>query len=92
MPVKKNIYTAFDFCSQMPEANYEFCRNVIDEFEMVTETKNAGRLSVAGFRAMLYSVQHQLFDKCHREVYQDMNQPLAHYWINSSHNTYVFIP
>lgn len=42
----------------------------------------------AGLREMLLSDENQLMKPDHQnKVYQDMTQPLAHYWINTSHNT-----
>jgi hypothetical protein len=42
------------------------------------------------FEAFLLSLDNDAFDPS-REIYQDecLNQPLAAYWINSSHNTYL---
>eukprot|EP01116_Phalansterium_solitarium_P014403 TRINITY_DN3204_c0_g1_i3.p1 TRINITY_DN3204_c0_g1~~TRINITY_DN3204_c0_g1_i3.p1 ORF type:complete len:792 (-),score=190.89 TRINITY_DN3204_c0_g1_i3:56-2431(-) len=46
-------------------------------------------LSLEGFEAFLMSPANNVFDPRHRLVYQDMRQPLTHYFINSSHNTYL---
>jgi hypothetical protein len=32
---------------------------------------------------------NSIFNPEHQKIYQDMTQPLAHYWIASSHNTYL---
>ena len=47
-------------------------------------------LSVEGFEMYIndYSVNSARSPRCMR-VYQDMTQPLSHYWIASSHNTYL---
>ena len=39
----------------------------------------------------LFSRGNCVLNEAHLEVYQDMTQPLCHYWIASSHNTYVLI-
>lgn len=48
-------------------------------------------LSLEGFTHFItFSNYHDLIDHSKLKlVYQDMDQPLAHYWIASSHNTYL---
>ncbi|CAH4038538.1 1-phosphatidylinositol 4,5-bisphosphate phosphodiesterase gamma-1 [Pieris brassicae] len=41
------------------------------------------------FIEMLFSKQNTVWDSAHNVVTQDMTRPLAHYWISSSHNTYL---
>ncbi|XP_019493771.1 PREDICTED: 1-phosphatidylinositol 4,5-bisphosphate phosphodiesterase delta-4 isoform X2 [Hipposideros armiger] len=46
-------------------------------------------LSVDGFLSYLCSKDGDIFNPACLPVYQDMTQPLNHYYINSSHNTYL---
>ncbi len=48
-----------------------------------------GLLRYAQFKTFLTSVDNSAFGvECSAHVYQDMNQPISHYWCASSHNTY----
>ena len=46
------------------------------------------RFSISLF-SFLRSRDNSAIDPEHETVYQDMTQPLSHYFINSSHNTYL---
>ncbi|CAF3286134.1 unnamed protein product [Rotaria sp. Silwood2] len=66
-------------------------QKVIDEFEMNTEFREKGFLSLDGFRNMLLSRNFDITESSSsREIYQDMTRPLCDYYINTSHNTYLF--
>ncbi len=42
-----------------------------------------------GFTMYMLSKENDVFNPDHARVYQDMMRPLAHYYISSSHNTYL---
>lgn len=42
-----------------------------------------------GFLMYLHQDEGCIFNPAHKPMYQDMRQPLNHYFISSSHNTYL---
>nr|XP_023691401.1 inactive phospholipase C-like protein 2 isoform X1 [Paramormyrops kingsleyae] len=64
----------------------EMCRNIVQKYEPSTEGRERGYLSIDGFTHYLLSSECHIFDPQHKQVCQDMTQPLSHYYINSSHN------
>lgn len=67
----------------------EQCRRFINTFELTQEGRKHGELGFDGFIKFMSSVEGELFNPEHDKVYQNMNQPFAHYFIASSHNTYL---
>ncbi|CAF1202373.1 unnamed protein product [Rotaria sp. Silwood1] len=64
---------------------------LINQFETDIDFKEKGQLSLNGFRNLLLSDDFSLMKPwCSRLIYQDMTRPLSHYYINTSHNTYLF--
>uniref|UniRef100_A0A8C9U8Y8 Phosphoinositide phospholipase C n=1 Tax=Scleropages formosus TaxID=113540 RepID=A0A8C9U8Y8_SCLFO len=46
--------------------------------------------TVSEFLSFLFSKENSIWDKKFSDLHSlDMNNPLSHYWINSSHNTYL---
>jgi hypothetical protein len=66
----------------------EFVRD--PRHSVVADQDSEGFFTAKEFISYLFSHHNQLFDPQHKVVNQDMNQPLSHYWIASSHNTLVF--
>ncbi|XP_065844424.1 1-phosphatidylinositol 4,5-bisphosphate phosphodiesterase zeta-1-like isoform X2 [Oscarella lobularis] len=73
----------------MTHVSVKDCEEIIQEFEPAEERKEKRELSVDGFTHFLLSRKLRILNPSHREMYQDMNQPLSHYYIASSHNTYL---
>ncbi|XP_046954687.1 inactive phospholipase C-like protein 2 isoform X5 [Lynx rufus] len=69
--------------------NEEISLEIIHKYEPSKEGKEKGWLSIDGFTNYLMSPDCYIFDPEHKKVCQDMKQPLSHYFINSSHNTYL---
>ncbi|XP_003405949.1 1-phosphatidylinositol 4,5-bisphosphate phosphodiesterase delta-4 [Loxodonta africana] len=62
---------------------------LIDRHEPSDSGKRRHVLSMDGFLSYLCSKDGDIFNPACRPIYQDMTQPLSHYYINSSHNTYL---
>lgn len=71
------------------QVSEETSLKLIQTHEPSEEGRQLGRLSLDGFTSYLTSAECHLFDREHHDVCQDMSQPLSHYYINSSHNTYL---
>ncbi|TRY52243.1 Phosphoinositide phospholipase C [Cryptosporidium tyzzeri] len=48
-----------------------------------------GGITEIGFNILMSSEFNSAFDPLKRDVYQSMDEPISHYWIASSHNTYL---
>lgn len=46
-------------------------------------------MTANGFTMYMLSKENCILNADHARVYQDMTHPLAHYFISSSHNTYL---
>lgn len=67
----------------------EQCLEIINKYEPTKEGRRLGRLGIDGFTAHLLSNDCSLLVEEERQVCQDMTQPLSHYFISTSHNTYL---
>lgn len=71
------------------QVSEETSLKLIQSHEPSEEGRQQGYLSLDGFTSYLTSAECHLFDREHDAVCQDMSQPLSHYYICSSHNTYL---
>ncbi|XP_076787785.1 1-phosphatidylinositol 4,5-bisphosphate phosphodiesterase delta-4 isoform X1 [Arvicanthis niloticus] len=62
---------------------------LIDRYEPSENGRLLHVLSKEGFLSYLCSADGNIFNPDCLPLYQDMTQPLSHYYINSSHNTYL---
>ncbi|XP_052701868.1 1-phosphatidylinositol 4,5-bisphosphate phosphodiesterase beta-1-like isoform X12 [Crassostrea angulata] len=64
-------------------------QDLIDQYESRQNMAAKGHLSQEGFLKFLMSEDNNIVPPDSLDLSHDMNQPLAHYFINSSHNTYL---
>uniref|UniRef100_A0A8C5LM97 Phosphoinositide phospholipase C n=1 Tax=Jaculus jaculus TaxID=51337 RepID=A0A8C5LM97_JACJA len=67
----------------------DMCLDIIRRYELSEEGRQKGFLAIDGFTQYLLSPECDIFDPEQKKVSQDMTQPLSHYYINASHNTYL---
>ncbi|XP_034950474.1 1-phosphatidylinositol 4,5-bisphosphate phosphodiesterase classes I and II isoform X2 [Chelonus insularis] len=72
-----------------PYANDARARDIINQYEPNKVNASKGQLSSDGFLRYLMSEDNPIVAVSKYELSDDMDQPLAHYFINSSHNTYL---
>ncbi|XP_023796197.1 1-phosphatidylinositol 4,5-bisphosphate phosphodiesterase eta-2 isoform X9 [Cyanistes caeruleus] len=74
---------------KMTNVTKEYCLEIISKFEPCPENKKEGALGIDGFTNYMRSPSGDIFNPEHYQVNQDMSYPLSHYFITSSHNTYL---
>ncbi|KFP31921.1 1-phosphatidylinositol 4,5-bisphosphate phosphodiesterase delta-4, partial [Colius striatus] len=89
---KLTLLELVDFLQQEQledEGTEELAMELIDKYEPSETVRALHALSADGFLMYLCSPEGSIFNPQHRALWQDMNQPLCHYFISSSHNTYL---
>ncbi|XP_030065352.1 1-phosphatidylinositol 4,5-bisphosphate phosphodiesterase delta-4 isoform X2 [Microcaecilia unicolor] len=67
----------------------EYALERIARYEPSETAQTLHAMSIDGFLIYLCSPEGSIFNTEHRKLFQDMSQPLCHYFISSSHNTYL---
>ncbi|XP_054449249.1 1-phosphatidylinositol 4,5-bisphosphate phosphodiesterase delta-3 [Pteronotus mesoamericanus] len=70
-------------------ATLAHAQQLIQTYELNETAKQHELMTLDGFMMYLLSPEGAALDQAHKHVFQDMDQPLAHYFISSSHNTYL---
>lgn len=72
-----------------PYANTDRAKDVVNTYEPIAANKEKEMLSWEGFLRYLVSEDNNIMAQSKLDLQDEMDQPLAHYFINSSHNTYL---
>lgn len=72
-----------------PYANTARAKDIIAQNEPNKYNVQKGQLSFDGFLRYFMSEDNNVVASNKFELFDDMDQPLSHYFINSSHNTYL---
>ncbi|XP_069792111.1 1-phosphatidylinositol 4,5-bisphosphate phosphodiesterase delta-4 [Narcine bancroftii] len=63
--------------------------DLVSRYEPSEQARKLYSLTLDGFLMYLCSPEGSIFKLKHEPIHQDMGQPLCHYFISSSHNTYL---
>uniref|UniRef100_A0A4W5RTU0 Phosphoinositide phospholipase C n=1 Tax=Hucho hucho TaxID=62062 RepID=A0A4W5RTU0_9TELE len=74
---------------QREEATLADAHRLINKYELDDKAKNKQLMTQDGFLMYLHMPEGLVLNPTHKAVHQDMSQPLNHYFISSSHNTYL---
>lgn len=72
-----------------PHHNKDGTKKLIQSYEQDKSKQKIGQLTLEGFTNYLMSPDNLPTNIHNLPVFQNMDQPLSHYFINSSHNTYL---
>ncbi|XP_040285796.1 1-phosphatidylinositol 4,5-bisphosphate phosphodiesterase beta-1 isoform X1 [Bufo bufo] len=72
-----------------PPLKQEQVQLLIEKYEPSSSLASKGQLSVEGFIRYLNGEENGVVPPEKLDLNEDMSQPLSHYFINSSHNTYL---
>ncbi|NXF51616.1 PLCD3 phosphodiesterase, partial [Oceanites oceanicus] len=74
---------------QGEDASLRQARAIIRTYELNEKARQQDLMMLDGFMMYLLSAAGDILNQEHTKVHQDMSQPLCHYFISSSHNTYL---
>ncbi|KAM4771596.1 1-phosphatidylinositol 4,5-bisphosphate phosphodiesterase beta-1 isoform 2-T2 [Rhinophrynus dorsalis] len=72
-----------------PPLKQEQVQQLIEKYEPNISLAEKGEISVEGFMRYLSGEENGVVPPEKLDLNEDMSQPLSHYFINSSHNTYL---
>ncbi|XP_003964868.2 1-phosphatidylinositol 4,5-bisphosphate phosphodiesterase delta-3-A [Takifugu rubripes] len=74
---------------QGEDASLKHAQSLILTYELNEWAQKNQLMTQNGFTMYMLSQENDVFNPDHGRVHQDMSHPLAHYFISSSHNTYL---